>query len=462
MKKDNRFGKFILSMLLTALLAFITIACESGSSSSSGGCDSGSSSSSSSGGQSTSDKTLIVSSVRDELNNNDLYVFANGLYNLGYTKVLEDTNVYRSELIDYLGRSITTLYHTGHGYYGAVYTADGTISPSNVTLRAQNTIFATCLSMTDTSWKNSFTSTAQTLMGYTKYSYDYTDDEVARNMVNQLANNVTYKLAWYLSNSGISGLNDRWAEYVREGSSIVEYSARTGNTLKLTVGELVSLEAKGRVKAVRRLARSSRKFRSSFGVNATIEKATVTTTTKTGDFDLTSPVTISEQEAIVLAKDWLERNDGLPDDAALDQVIPIQRQSDDTQLEIVGYTVHFQRNLQGTRVCGNRVEDHISILVDQNSVVAVSKYWPALQTLLSSSYEGLNGLLTVGKAIQTAANEIATAVKQNEPIQLIEAEPVYGTLGPKGGRQRLIPAFRIKSADGHLFVINALTGRLLL
>lgn len=462
MKKDHRLGKFILSILTMALLAFIALGCDSGSSSNPAGCDSSSSSSSSSGGQSTSDKTFIVSSVRNELNNNDLYVFANGLYNLGYTKVLEDTNVYRSELIDYLGRTITTLYHTGHGYYGTVYAADDTISASNVTLRAQNTIFATCLSMTDTSWRYAFGSTAQTLMGYTKLSYDYTDDEVARNMVNQLANNVTYKLSWYLANSGIRGLNDRWAEYIREGSSIVEYSARTGNTPKLTISEWVSLETKGRVKAIRRLARSSRKFRSSFGVNATIEKATVTTTTKSGDFDLSRSVTISEKEAIALAEDWLVTNDGLPDDAAFDRVIAIQRQSDDGAAEIVGYTVHYQRNLQGTRVCGNRVEDHISILVDQNSVVAVSKYWPAMQTLLSASAKGLNDLLSVGEAIQTAADEIANAVKQDEPIQLIEAEPAYGTLGPNGSRQRLIPAFRVKSADGQLFVINALTGRLLL
>lgn len=411
------------------------------------------------------DKTFIITAVNDNLDNNDMYVFAKGLTNLGYTKELEDTNVYSSELITYLGKTITTLYHTGHGYNGIVATYDGSIASNNVTLRAQNTIFASCLTMTDTAWKNAFDSTAQTLLGYTNYSYDYTDDTVAENMIYQLGNNATYKLAWYLSNAGIRGLNDRWAEYVREGNSIVEYSARTANTPKSTASQSILLGVKGRVRAVANLARSVRKFRSSFGIYAIAEKATVrtTTTTKSEDFDLTSPVTICEQEAIALAEDWLVDNDGLPDDAVLDQVIPIQRQSDDNaEIKIVGYTVHFQRDLQGTRVCGNRLEDHISVLVAQNSVIAVSKYWPVLRTRLSASYEGLNNLLSVGTAIQTAADEIANAVKQDAPIELIDAQPVFGTLGPRGGRHRLIPAFRVKSAEGHLFVINALTGRLLL
>ncbi|MCP4123248.1 MAG: hypothetical protein GY751_15955, partial [Bacteroidetes bacterium] len=173
------------------------------------------------GGSGGGDKTFIITAVNDNLDNQDMYDIADGLVGLGYTKSVEDTNVSSSELIDYLGRSITTLYHTGHGNDGVVVTSNGSISASDTTLRAENTFFATCLTLTDTSWKDSFSSSANTLMGYTKVSYDITDETVAENVIDELASGKSYQLAWYLSNVGISSLNDRWAEYVRVGSSIV-------------------------------------------------------------------------------------------------------------------------------------------------------------------------------------------------------------------------------------------------
>ncbi|MCP4107770.1 MAG: hypothetical protein GY749_19860, partial [Desulfobacteraceae bacterium] len=67
------------------------------------------------GGSGGGDKTFIITAVQDNLDNQDMYDIADGLVGLGYTKSVEDTNVSSSELTDYLGRSITTLYHTGHG-----------------------------------------------------------------------------------------------------------------------------------------------------------------------------------------------------------------------------------------------------------------------------------------------------------------------------------------------------------
>ncbi len=474
---NNKLLCFSIILSLLLIFAFALGGCDTGSFDGgstgdqwSGGCDTGSYPGGSTGDQWPNDggstnKSFIVTSVRDNLNNNDMRIFANGLSSLGYSKVLEDTNVSSSNLINYLGRDITTLYHTGHGDRGQVVTSNNNrlFYYSGVTLRAQNTIFATCLTLSTTEWKNTFSSTAQTLMGYTKVSMDIVDETVAQNMINQLRNGRSYKLAWYLSNSGIFGLSDRWAEYVREGGSIVEYSARSGSMPKYDASQLVSLDAKGIVRAILNLARSSRKYRSSFGMQASIDPSEVTTTSETGDLDLTSPVTITEHEAIVMAEDWLADNGGLPEDAVVDRVIPIHRQADDDdQKTVVGYTVHFRRNLNGTDVSGNRIEDHINILVNQNSVVAASRYWPELKKLKPAADEVQDNLLSVGEAIQRAAEEIANTVKQGEPVSIIEAEPVYGTLGPRRIERTLVPAYRYKSAEGHTFVINALTGELLL
>ncbi|MCP4102653.1 MAG: hypothetical protein GY750_14710, partial [Lentisphaerae bacterium] len=409
-------------------------------------------------------KTFIITAVRDSLDNQDMYDIADGLVGLGYTESVEDTNVSSSELIDYLGRSITTLYHTGHGSNGVVYTSDGSISASGTTLRAENTFFATCLTLTDTSWINSFSSSANTLMGYTKVSYDYTDETVAKDLIDELGSGKSYQLAWYLSNVGISSLNDRWAEYVRVGSSIVEYSARTGNIpSNILVGKGIALEASGRVTAASALANSAETYESVFGgMTATVESDAVATYADSRGFALLESGNTTEQEALAIAEAWLSENGGMPDDAVLYRVIPVQRKADEnSDYETAGYSVHYRRDVDSVKVSGNYVEDHLTVLVGSDSVIATSRYWPAINiTAADSQLKG--NLLTVSEAVNVAADQIALLVKGTESIQLTDAEAVYGTYGPMGSENRLVPAFRVQSADGHLFVIDALTGKLLL
>ncbi len=415
------------------------------------------------GGSGGGDKTFIITAVQDNLDNQDMYDIADGLVGLGYTKSVEDTNVSSSELTDYLGRSITTLYHTGHGNDGIVVTSNGSISASGTTLRAENTFFATCLTLTDTSWINSFSSSANTLMGYTKVSYDSIDETVAKNVIDELADGKSYQLAWYLSNVGISSLNDRWAEYVREGSSIVEYSARTGNIpSNILAGKGIALEASGRVTAASTLANSAETYESVFEMTTSVESDTITTYADSRGFALLESGDTTEQEAIAIAEAWLSENGGLPDDAVLDRVIPVQRKADEnSDYETAGYSVHYSRDVDSVKVSGNYVEDHLTVLVGSDSVIATSRYWPAINiTAADSRLKG--NLLTVSEAINVAADQIALLVKGTDSIQLTDAEAVYGTYGPMGSENRLVPAFRVQSADGHLFVIDAQTGKLLL
>ncbi|MEH0020174.1 MAG: PPC domain-containing protein [Desulfobacter sp.] len=411
----------------------------------------------------TTGKTFIITAVQDNLDNQDMYDIANGLVGLGYTKTLEDTNVYTSELLDYLGRSITTLYHTGHGNSGSVATYNGSITPSSTTLRAENTFFATCLTLTDTSWKNSFTSSAQTVMGYTKVSYDFTDETVAKNVISELGSGRSYQVAWYLSNVGISSLNDRWAEYVRVGSSIVEYSARTGSTPSYAFSEPFSaIGDTGRVMASPSLLDSTRSFANEFRRAATVEADSVSTYVDADGFGRLANGTITEQDAIAAAEAWLADNGGLPEDAVLESAIAIQRNvDDDTANDVAAYSVHYGRTVDGVKVSGNYVKDHITLLVGQGTVIATSRYWPKVNAM-AYDVQQRKPLLTVGQALRIAADQIASAVKGTAPIELTDAEPVYGTYGPMDSGSQLVPAFKVQGTDGHIFVINAETGDLLL
>ena len=51
----------------------------------------------------------------------------------------------------YLQRDVTVVYHTGHGFDGAVATSNGSINTRSTVIHARHTIFATCLTLADTS-----------------------------------------------------------------------------------------------------------------------------------------------------------------------------------------------------------------------------------------------------------------------------------------------------------------------
>jgi hypothetical protein len=403
--------------------------------------------------------TFIVTAVDDNLDHGDMVRMKNGLEGLGYTQEIMDTNVSSSELTSYLAMNVTTIYHTGHGYSGGVATSDGSISYSNVTLNAENTFFATCLTLIPTEWTSRFGSTANTLMGYTNKSYDNLDNTVVDNTIDELENGRSYPLAWYLANAGISYLSDRWAEYVREGSSIVEYSARSGNTpSSLTASdEWIAVESSGRVRVAPELAMDTRKFVGAFRNRLAFEAADTVTFADPAGLVLLGPV--EEDQVHEVALEWLADLGGVPNDAVLDRVVPVERY-DGAQTEIVGYSFHYQREMDGVAIGGNRVADHLTLLVGPDAVVAASRYWPTITTGVTRDVS--ESLLGVRTAISLAADEISQIVKGTGPIHLVAVQPVHGTRGPHQGDNQLRPAYEVQSANGLRFVIDAQTGDLLL
>ncbi len=405
--------------------------------------------------------TFVGTAVSDDLDQADLDIFAEQMSGIGFRQATLDRDVSTSELAEYLRMDVTTLYHTGHGEVGIVYTSDGELTVDTTTIGARNVIWATCLTL-DESWANAFGPNTETVLGYTKVSFDGVDEDVVRSFASQLANGQSHMEAWYLSNSAISDLADRWAGYVREGSSIVEYSARRGNRpagRMRTSADMVEIGSVRGLFVSEEILADERTMAESFSRDLVVASAEVTATMESQGLAHLDATERSADEAIASAEAWLRENGGLPADAVLDRVIPIDaRQNGSGRPVAVAHMVRFAREVEGVRVRGNRVEDHIAVLVGADSVLSVSRYWP--ETAVTESSPREERLLGVGAATRLAADDLSASLKGGE-LHIIAVTPVYGTLGLGADSHELVPAYELRGRDGSTIVISAVTGEIL-
>ena len=409
--------------------------------------------------------TFITTCVKDDLNNEDMYIFDREISGLGYKKVLEDTNVTKQNLINYVQRSdVTTVYHTGHGNEGLVATADGYVTYDTMTLNAQNTIFATCLTLVPSQWRSKFGPSAQSLLGYTKVSYDWTDNAVARDLVGALKNGNNYMKSWYLANASQSSLSDRWCGYVREGSNIVEYSARNYTVPNSTTSTTMQLVSKnGKVKVADNLLKAGKIFDTKFKhvkihdfnmnkVGGKEKKKSVFF--DTGDKFL-NYVDASAEKAQAIADNWLQTQNLMQQDAKLDAVTPVQAVlTSGSASKIVGYIVRYTRDIDGLSLRATGKEDFISVLVNGDTVVSCSKEWSDISGV-DSSFSDTKDLLSVSDAIKIAGESISQLVKA-ESFEIIDAKPCYGKV-----QDKVVPAYELISPDGTGIIINAITAEII-
>lgn len=406
----------------------------------------------------TTQDTYVVTAVRDDLDNTDMDLMATGLRNLGMTQTAQNTNVSTSALTGYLSQELTVLYHTGHGESGEVLTSNGSIHYNQVTINVHHTVFATCLTLAR-SWAQAFGDTAQTILGYTDVSYDYTDDEVAEDFLDELGRGKGYMEAWYLANDSQWWLSDRWAGYVREGSSIVEYSARRNNyptaSTKQLDPTLRQVGRSGRLWIAESLLSDRRRFEPAQQVVAD-PQAIPAGQLMPGGWSLLTAGPITPDQAVNLAETFADSQFGGPDpDAMLADVIPVISRTESGEETTVGYMVRYARMLDGLPIRGNRTADHLILLVGPQGVVAWSRYWPALDVAPALTADA-GTILSVGEAISLAADRISMSVKGE--IQLLDARPVYGTRGPNASSFDLVPAYELIDHAGGAVVIDARTG----
>jgi hypothetical protein len=402
-------------------------------------------------------RTFIVTAVRgDGLDQGDMEVMAEGLAGLGYAEVAHDDYVSTRTLAGYLARDATTLYHTGHGVEGAVMTSDGSLGVGDARIGVRNAIFGTCLTLYY-SWASAFGADTETVLGYTKVSFDWTDNDVARAFVSQLGAGRGYMAAWYQANAAESSLSDRWAGYVREGDTVVEYSARTGrrpsDPLRAT---WVALGGTDDVFATADVLADERSFEGAFVDVRAVAPAEWSTEMDVAEFGALGPTALSLADAEALARAWVEAHGGLPADAVVDGVTPVvRRTSAEDPGAIVGHVVRYVRVVHGVPVRANLAADHAALLVGPSSVVAASRIWPEVAAGAEPCCAGR--VLTVARAVEAAAPSLARLVKGLE-VRIVGAEPVYGVSGARAELRAYVPAYALLTTNGVSVVISALTG----
>lgn len=409
--------------------------------------------------------TFIISAVNDGLNNYDMTLMANGLKAMGYTQSINDTDTSTQEMKNYLNSGKTVYYHTGHGFIGGVATSDGSITSSSVTLKCKHTYFATCLSLSDTNWKSRFGSSAQTLLGYTKTSFDGTDNDVINSVVRELKNGKSHAYAWYLANNAISSLSDRWAMYVREGNSIAEYSARNGTNPSSSTGtkgqsDWESISTRGTVFVSKDLFASRQVKKSAGGALADIafEKAEQETVTLSDEFNMSTKTTLNKSEARKMADEVLAQAQLDKSDAVFKKIIPIaKRVRASGKKETVGYSVFYVRVINGVEVCGNGIADYICVTISGDYVSSISSYWP---TLCGGVAKSVRQLMSAEDAVKASGNAIAASLKGGE-VHFTDVQLVYGTQGPNGTDSVLVPAYQLVEKDGLNILLNAETGNIM-
>lgn len=414
---------------------------------------------------STGELTFGVTAVRDDLDNNDLVIAADGFAQLGYDQVVRDLNVTTQSLSGYLGQELTTLYHTGHGFEQGIATSDGELLIDQIDLGVENAVIATCLALVGR-WDECFGSRTQTVLGYHKVSFDFVDDDVVEQFVNALSSGSSYAEAWYLANSNIYDVSDRWVVYVRDGGSIVEYSARSGASPQAAShAELIQVGRSGRVAVSERLLASTERLTS---LSAPAPRVRVGESEPidgrvAGAFETLRPTRQTGDEAQRVAEAMVSaRLGGVPADAVVAPVVEIVARRDGGAPVVVGHLVRWRRQIGSWPVRGNRVTDHIAVLVSAAGAVAWSRFWP--EVTVEREDEGADGwdheLLNLGEAVTRAADAVDRSVKGE--LNLRSARAVLGTLGAGRGVRRLVPAWELESDDGATVVIDALTGRPLL
>jgi hypothetical protein len=398
--------------------------------------------------------SFAVTSVQDGLDNHDATLMASGLQALGYAQFVRDTNVTTQHLGSYLSQELTVLYHTGHGDQGSVVTADGWLDAGTTSIRTHHSIFATCLTLQQ-SWAASFGPTAETIMGYTDISFDGIDDNVAEAFLAKLGAQKTYLQAWYIANASVGMLSDRWAAYVKQNGSIVEYSARSGHTPMSARAQPDWTDFGGALLVDRTLLQDRASFEQSFASGARADAAG--TPVEQVDTDITTAPSshLSAGDAVSVAEQWLLARGSLPSDARLQSVTEVRRGPPGAAVGLVGYLVRYTRSFHGLPIAANGIDHHIALLVGDTGVLSESRVWPSLRNARSTSLRARP--MQIGQALRLAAPDLARLLK-GRVVHVVQALPVLATHSAHAPAD-LEPAYDLHTLEGARIVISALTGR---
>jgi len=309
-----------------------------------------------------SQPSFVGTAVADGLRHNDMLLFAHGIETLGFRQEALDVDVTRADLAGYLASDVELLYHTGHGEVGAVRCADGALRPADLVINARNTILATCLTLVDPRWRDALGPEAQTLLGYARRSIDVVDTLVAKRLLAELGQGRDLLQSWYLANVVQAKLLDRWVAYARDGGEIVHYAIRSVEPAD--PGDEAAAEEAGEEPPPGEL--SSR-------ADALAVPPGLQTEVLGGPGLPRDRCTLSPEEAVSRAGQWLRARGALPENAALEAVRSLLADhggGPETAAQLLIYG-------PGGEPEGNGLAARLTVLIDDRGVFATTRLWPS-------------------------------------------------------------------------------------
>ena len=401
------------------------------------------------------DKAIIVTSVDDNLNASDGSRFIQKFKDLGYILHIYNTNTTLYEFQNYLKISIDTLYHTGHGNYGDVILADENANSYNSRIRVKNTIFATCLTLSDTSWAYSMQDEAKNLMGYTKISWDLVDDKIVDEYAKAVEYGYSPSSAWYMANAVFESVNDRWIVYTRElDGEIVEYSARNENYEQFVVENYSKVMDKVYVRTGL-LKRGLFTFNLSYNpFDRVINDVNFKLNIRFKGLSSLKTTNMSSSDAVNLAKKQIIKSDLLNTELWKPRVFQIlKREIQDEHHTVVGYSVMFVRMYYGLPIKSNDVSDHILVLVTEEESYVVSYKWS--KYLILEDYDS-DKILSFEESVKSWFKESEVHLKDKN----LYIKDYYVVLGLVD--DSLKPSYDVVLMDGSRIIISAVDESLMI
>ena len=400
----------------------------------------------------TGSGNFTASSGTTDLNYADTTTFISEYAKLGFKNTKYQKTVTKSQLTSLLANKNNMHFHSGHGGSdGSINCTDGNLYAKNLSGKIQSTysIYCICSSFASSNWSRVMGSNAKMVMGFNKTVTDGSCLSLASKFPAQLKSGQSYLMAWYKSNSAISGHKDRWATYVKEGSKVVLYKAGgnipryqfEGNPINLT--DVVTVDDELLYNWIyESFGRSKGPFiikKAPMHINKTCKWPTKKSNTST-------------EKAI--NKAFTVLGDNLPDSAVLDTVIPIEKCDTKNKCFTVAQGVYFAQEYNGIKIRSNSVADYILVLVGKNKI-GITAEWSEID---DSAEASLNVTLSVAQALSIASENISNIIR--EPVVIAEYKVVYGISTDDDGSKILVPAYEFIGENGESFVVSAFTGKL--
>ena len=413
------------------------------------------------------------------------------------------------------------LYFTGHGSPGEVMLCDGTKEYSldyndiennsdGWDLDLEWALFASCDTLEDDNWKVVLQHGAHILCGYDGITLDYVDTWIIYRFfklaalfrlpivdswkyANLLAGEGDWKCIFHEGNRNdhLWGFGSVGQDYLGTDDIIIYKTAsqKSSRALNKNLTSTIVSDKREVVSPLISVTLSFREIKETFNYFGFNDKeikemefrgekayyatdnahtvivypsgATIYFADHSDPKDENSEISISKQEAITIAKNFIEEHGGLSEDSYLESVMPVVRIKDGST-SVDGFIIKYGRKHDDMKICGY-TGDGIVIEVGANGDVRYFyKLWRNIARTSGKKYV----TISAKECLEKALPQIQRLIK-GDRYTISNMELVYYSESFNKEQREIIPAWKIDiadpqgRADDHVF-IDATSGKLII